>query len=225
MLQPINVQAVPHQLTSSGSRCCQRSTCGITLIFHRPAWTDGLHNIVSTHSPPGHLCYYFLIQLISWIFMILSDGVMRAKAKVPLSICGWMRLKLSSSPSFITGYFWAHDWGGNTRSFARWTREIWYNVSVWVSSSLIPHCLSAQLAEQQLTLNLEAEEKGARKVMDSSINQLVTRRLLTRPHRQGATGLPLLLQSTPSSLCLQPHILIWSSDCFSACFGWQPHGE
>lgn len=40
---------------------------------------------------------------------LLSDNVMRAQAKVPLSICGWIWIKLSSSPSFVNGYFWALD--------------------------------------------------------------------------------------------------------------------
>lgn len=50
---------------------CQRSTCGIRLIYRRPAWTDGLHYIVSIHNPQGHPWHHqFLIQLRSWIFII-----------------------------------------------------------------------------------------------------------------------------------------------------------
>ena len=94
---------------------CQRSTCGIRLIYHRPAWTDGLHDIVSIYNPQGrpwhHQC---LIQLRSWIFMFLPDNVMKAEAKVPLSICGWIWIKLLSSPSSVTDIFRAHDHKGSS---------------------------------------------------------------------------------------------------------------
>lgn len=166
-------------------------------MYHRPARTDGLHNIVSTQSPRGRLWYHFLIQLISWIFMILSGTVMRAKAKVPLSICGWIRKKLSFSPSFITEYFWAHDWEGSTWSFARWPSHVkmWRMIKclcVNLSFSLIFHCLSTQLVGPAANVELINQRQWDTKVMDSSINQLVTRRLLTHPRRQRGTCLPLL---------------------------------
>lgn len=109
-------QTVPYHLTSNGFCCCQRSTCGISLIYHRPAQTDGLHYIVSIHNPQGHRWHHqCLIRLRSWIFMIRPS---------PQTM--WWKLGPKFQWAYVVGYgsnyhpcphslldiFWAQDHEG-----------------------------------------------------------------------------------------------------------------
>lgn len=139
------------------------------------------------------------MNIHDWTF--LPDNVMKAKAKVPLNICGWIWIKLSSSLSFITGCFlgtWPRGWGYMMHDhFSWWPTQVKMSCrcrclcvnktlnSHTVRGSYLRCCSLSVISAGGTGANFELE--WDKEVMDSSINQLVTHHLLTHPCKQRGT--------------------------------------
>lgn len=161
----------------------------------------------------------------------LSESIMRARAKVPLSICSWIWIKLSFSPSFVTGYFWAHyhESMGMMCRHMQGDHLMWKDdgeLLVWVRICIHTQLLTFSLQPSSLVVgpsaNLSDEEEWDKEVIDSSINQLVTHHLLTCPGRVEHGASTVFVVCTFLILFAVAHfnLLHW---LLSACFGWQPY--
>lgn len=129
----------------------KRTNCsrrGIRLIDHRPAWTDGLHHIVSVHDPQGRLRrhHHCLIRLHNMNIHDFSQTM-------------WWKLRSKIHWAYVVGYGSNYHprphlspdiFGREAWSFARWPFKvkIWcrFKCFVWMClftyKSFILRCLS-----------------------------------------------------------------------------------
>ena len=181
------------------------STASLVSAIHR-----GVRGIIAVWFASRHEYSWFI------------HDAMKAKAKDPSSICGWIRIKLSSSPSFVTGYIlgtWPRRCGQDAS--ARRCRFKWFFTPHSHSFWDVFHChLSWWDSVDQQTISLERTTRGRWTPLLTDLSLIISWPALAGGGEHGARTVLVVCAFLILFAVAHFNLLRW---LLFACIGWQPY--